>query len=365
MIEDKLYSYSLFAAWVLLTFFGSSMLFSKVPDDISKGYICSRRILGVAFYCFALQIFVQWMFEFRETRQMVASALNFTCFYLAANLFGMSFISLLDNKYIRKRLMVSSMIRYVILVMIAWIDALMVKGNQATYIMIFVALWFAVDSVRITLIFFRTYRKVTKEVDDYYADDVMAFVKWLYKSTFGIIIFGLSCTFMAFATQMAIAIYMILGIWMFAYIYVSFQNYVIYYGEVSKATENIEEAEDVNSEERTAIMAEIGMRMCAWKAEKGYLDSGVTIEKLASELRTNRTYISAMINQETKQTFRGWITKMRIEDAKQLLANEPDMTVTEIAGKCGFSSNNYFTKVFNSYEKMTPAKWRQNRMPPH
>lgn len=232
---QELYKDSLFAAWVLLTFFGCNMLLGKLPWKSAEGYGRSRKLLGIAFLCFAVQIFIQWRFEFREWNPMVASALNFSCFYMAAFLFGMSFISLLDAGYICKRRVITDICKYIVVMTMAWTAALTMEGTAAKMLMRTVALIFFIDTLSISVRFFKTYRHVMNDIDDYYADNIMAFVTWLFRSTYGIIIFGLSCTVMAFAPQWAIAVYMTIGIFMFIYIYLSFQNYIMHYGRVSRA----------------------------------------------------------------------------------------------------------------------------------
>jgi AraC-like DNA-binding protein len=354
---EQLYNYSLFAAMVLLFFFGGSLLFSKVPCVISVGYGRARKILGVAFYAFSIQMFIQWKFEFRVWNPMVAAALNFTCFYLEAFLFGMSFISLLDNSYINKRRLMRDLCKYVVFLLAMWISVLLLDGLWTKLMMAASSLFFCVEACRISALFFRTYRNVVKKVDNYYSDDVMAFVKWLYKSTYGIVLFGLSCSVMAFAPRWAVGIYMFLGIFMFVYIYNSFQNYMMYYGEVKTATDVVLPTE---ADARPAIADEIEERINRWVAERKYCNAGITIENLAMEIGTNRAYLSAFINREAKHTFREWITMLRLENAKHLLTERQDMTVSDVATKCGFSSDSYFVRLFSASEGTTPAKWRAN-----
>jgi AraC-like DNA-binding protein len=364
----QLYSYSLFSACVLLLFFGGSLLFGKVPRKFTGGYGRARKILGVAFYFFALEIFLQWKFEFREWNPIVASALSFTCFYLEAFLVGMSFISLLDSKYICRRRLICDMCKYVVLMALAWTAALSMKGMSAKVTMWVVAILFCVDSTRIAVIFFRTYRKVVKEVDDYYADDVMAFVRWLYKSSYGVVALGISCTVMAFAPLWAVSLYMSLGIVMFVYVYISFQNYMMYYGEVSRmineASENDVQVAGMQMDRKSVITDVIEERLRRWKADGRYRSCGITIESLASEIGTNRAYLSAVINRDGRHTFREWVTSLRIEDAKRMLADQQSMTVADVADRCGFSSDSYFVRLFSASVGMTPAKWRENNFTP-
>jgi NAD-dependent dihydropyrimidine dehydrogenase PreA subunit len=48
---------------------------------------------------------------------------------------------------------------------------------------------------------------------------------------------------------------------------------------------------------------------------------------------------------------------LRIEEAKQLLAEHPDWSNDNIALACGFSSRSYFQNVFRKQTGMTPAQF--------
>jgi AraC family L-rhamnose operon regulatory protein RhaS len=54
-----------------------------------------------------------------------------------------------------------------------------------------------------------------------------------------------------------------------------------------------------------------------------------------------------------------YLNKIRLLKAKKMIAENPDSTITSIAFDCGFSSNQYFTKVFKVYFKETPQSYRE------
>lgn len=73
-----------------------------------------------------------------------------------------------------------------------------------------------------------------------------------------------------------------------------------------------------------------------WVEAEGYLKPGLTIADLSKILYTNRTYLSAFINQTYKVTFREWICGMRIDYAKRALLESPDRSIAEIAENQAF-----------------------------
>lgn len=53
-----------------------------------------------------------------------------------------------------------------------------------------------------------------------------------------------------------------------------------------------------------------------------------------------------------------YITSLRMEHAKLLLTS-PEISIGEIADLCGYSSANYFIRVFRSNTLLTPMKYRE------
>lgn len=375
---NDFYNYTLFAAWVLLLFFGSYLLIAAAPPkEAFRNYGRSRRILGVALLLFACQICLQWMFNFRENAPHIAAALNLTCYYIEGILFGMSFISLLNPSYINRRQLTGDFSKWGATTLLLWTGALLLSGTPRLCLLVAGSCIFFADAVRIVIVFFRTYRKAVGEMENYYADNVYNFIRWLYKSVFGIIFFGLIGSVLAFAPQWGNALYMFAGIFMFVYIFISFQNYMLYYEAVDEAVKPAEgtgaadcpsadaAAAEIPPEEDTAPKRNGVERLRSgieqWIASGGFRQNGVTVTQMAAEMNTNRSDMSAFINSEYGCSFSEWICKLRLKEARQLLSGHPEMTIEQVSVSCGFSSSSYFSKQFAKDTGMSPTKWRKRK----
>lgn len=375
-MADAIYNYSLLVAWIILFTLGNSLLWAKTPKkEMYFSYNRSRRILGVALVLFGVQVLLQWIFEFRTSAPHIATAMNITIFYLEAILFGMAFISLLVPTYISRRQTRSGFSKWLVCMAVLWAATLGLEGTLRTAIQIVASAFFFWQACLIIRDFFIVYRQAVYKVDNYYADNVNVFVQWLYKSTLGIIAFGLTGAILAFTPKWCIAIQMTAGIFMFFYIYISFMNYALNYDTVEIAvaepknmavpSEIMPSAKDGGQvqpyEQGNAYHRQIADSLDKWVADEGFRENGITIEQVAVIISSNRTYLSNFINSEFKCTFRTWINGHRIEYAKRLLAGSPEMTIDRIARESGFSSGNNFGKLFNESEKMPPSKWRKDQ----
>lgn len=100
-----------------------------------------------------------------------------------------------------------------------------------------------------------------------------------------------------------------------------------------------------------------------WVNNKGYLKKGITLNEVATQIGTNRTYLSSHINIEKLKHFNCWINELRIEEAKWLLLNRKDLSIDQIANMVGFSEQSNFTHHFTEITGVPPQKWRKIQMP--
>lgn len=103
-----------------------------------------------------------------------------------------------------------------------------------------------------------------------------------------------------------------------------------------------------------------GARLQQWVDDKKYLSSQLTIDSLASEMGTNKVYLSRYINGKHAVNFSTWITTLRIKEAQAYMLAHPGAKLEEVAYHVGFSSASYFSRVFSRIVKTSPTIWRSN-----
>lgn len=101
----------------------------------------------------------------------------------------------------------------------------------------------------------------------------------------------------------------------------------------------------------------------AWmEQEKPYLNPGFKLIDLQAVLPLNRTYLSQFINTEYGCTFYQFVNRYRIEDAKRLKLEHPELKAQELSALCGFSSPTVFSRIFSELEGVTPREWASNHV---
>lgn len=95
-------------------------------------------------------------------------------------------------------------------------------------------------------------------------------------------------------------------------------------------------------------------------------DRGLTLEKLAKKINTNRTYLSDAINSHYQKTFSQWINELRVLESKKMLASSDfdHYSIEGIAKEVGFASISTFNANFKKITGLTPSYFRKNRSTP-
>ncbi len=98
--------------------------------------------------------------------------------------------------------------------------------------------------------------------------------------------------------------------------------------------------------------------------QENYSDSDLSIEGICSELNVSPAYFSTLFKKETGQTFVAYVTRVRMEQAVELLKGTEDKTYI-IAEKVGYTEPNYFSYVFKKQFGISPSKYRAGQAGKH
>lgn len=87
------------------------------------------------------------------------------------------------------------------------------------------------------------------------------------------------------------------------------------------------------------------------------LENKITLKQIADRENINSYYLSHFFKRKVGIGFQEYLNTKRLERAFKLLLNT-DMTIIDIANKSGFSSTNYFNKVFKKAYNSLPSENR-------
>ena len=373
-MEPSIYSYSLCIALPLMLFFGFYFLFAKTPEKkIFKNYLRSRQIMGIAMLLLSANYSVHFFFGIRFKNADSAILMNMSTYFLCYSLFSSALIMLLDRFYITKRRVWTHIILWIIFSTLSGVVLfLLPSGIMQKFSLFALAAWLVVFGVVLARRVIIAYRRAIRIFNETQADDIGAYIEWLSIFTYWALIFGVGCGLLTFLPDEYVFIWILSSIPFYSYLFYSYQNYLLFYEQVEKAFEQDIQSEEellTNSETEHEIVFEKEVprsytefieRVDNWIKTDGYVQQGLTIKELSEIFYTNRTYLSAYIKTTYKMTFREWITSLRLEYAKNILKEHPEINIQKLAESSGFLSQSNFIKLFSEKEGCTPAKWKKS-----
>ena len=99
------------------------------------------------------------------------------------------------------------------------------------------------------------------------------------------------------------------------------------------------------------------IRQAKQYVHKHYAEN-ITLEEVCEQVGFSVAYFSALFKKETGEGFAKYLTRVRMEEAKNLL-RETGLPVAEICEKVGYNDRKHFTHTFHKIAGVNPAEYRK------
>jgi len=110
---------------------------------------------------------------------------------------------------------------------------------------------------------------------------------------------------------------------------------------------------------------ELLSKLQIFEDKKGFIQKGLTISKLASQLGTNSNYLSQVINEHKGVNFNKYLSQLRINYITLLLFENRQYlkyNIETLAKECGMASRQNFSDLFFEINGIRPTDFIKNRM---
>jgi two-component system response regulator YesN len=84
----------------------------------------------------------------------------------------------------------------------------------------------------------------------------------------------------------------------------------------------------------------------------------ISLDDVSRQINISSYYFSKLFKEETGVNFIEYLTDLRMEKSKELLAS-PDMSVKDICVSVGYQDPNYFSRIFKKINGVTPTEYRE------
>lgn len=93
--------------------------------------------------------------------------------------------------------------------------------------------------------------------------------------------------------------------------------------------------------------------------ERLYLNPELKVGDVADALGVSRNAVSVCINSHQGCSFSQYVNDYRLQHAKRLLSETPDMKISAVGLESGFANERTFFRAFKSATDMTPKEWKE------
>lgn len=112
------------------------------------------------------------------------------------------------------------------------------------------------------------------------------------------------------------------------------------------------------------LVGQILSKLKSFEDKCGFIENGLTINKLAHKLHTNSNYLSQIINEYKGVNFNRYLSELRIRYITNKLYNDKiylTYKIETLAEKCGIASRTNFSNLFREINGMRPTDFIKKR----
>lgn len=236
--------------------------------------------------------------------------------------------------------------------------------NDARWIFFVALVAYAAQLTYYTVVFRRMYAESLASLEDYYDDDQHGQLLWAKFGFYVALVVGVGACISSGLPPEAFNVFTIAYIIFYAWFANRFANYVArvnYYlpAVMAQPKKDRTQVAEVALEELPERMEKLRLVLERWVVDKGYTRQEESREQIARELETDSDFLRWYFSTQMLQDFRSWRVVLRIEYAKELLAENPDVSINSIGAMVGFVSRSNFYAHFKKLTGVTPIEFRE------
>ena len=352
----------------------------NVPNsEHSRKLVKAKNTIAMCFFISSILFFVCYTYSGIQDYEVFSSLMMFVVTAISSAILSFSLMNLLeegdnDKFYLNLAVIV---IFSCILMRSFWME----PGPLRTFILTESVILFIINCLIHIVLFHRTYLRSVQKIEQYYDEEENNKMKWIR-----------FCYVMMMLTEMFVLVYMLLPrgfmkvytIWYALFMLYFSANFISFLGSNKllldafayktlsgqEILERIErrkrmkkgakDSQVADSQLTELEMNKIDRSLAQWVKEKKFRAYDKTREEIAKELNTSKELLHMFFVTRMSVDFKTWRTRLRIEEAKSLLLDNPEMSINIVAELSGFSDRSNFHRQFTKIVGCSPKQWRES-----
>lgn len=247
------------------------------------------------------------------------------------------------------------------------------------YLWYFAAIAYCVQIVIHTILFRKRYRETTAELEDYYDDDVNFHLRPIKKLFYSALFIGVLAALAALLpfNHWGYNSFVVVYTLYYIYVAVAIMNYCFdadfFLAPAEDLAGKSSQQDDVllppmshkaifgeDAPELIVPMFEsLEKALDEWVKSKGFTKMDVSTDQVAAQLHVTRQQLASYFTMVYNTTFRSWRQQLRLEYARILFHDNPDISLAHIHEMVGFNDRSNFHTAFRKLTGVTPQEYRE------
>lgn len=361
MFDLKYFQYTSMMIMFMLAFFAVASRF--FVQNRNRLYEQSRWMIVVALLLFGVHYMMQMLFGWRAKGNDIGTLFNILFYIPCALLLANSQLNILMGGRRRWRCLLVGVLCYALAIVVIG-TGVMVYGSLHIGWLLYLA-----DAINMAMLIYyiwlpyKELRKVQHRLDSELGYSIETYAHTMRVGVMMLCSFAaLSPWFILSMTLLSVfgplALFAV-GLFVVSFVALGF-NLTESVTEI--ATETYDDTDD---EEHMPMMTaerieQIETAISKWQKESGFKDSNLTLASFTRRIMVKRTDFTSYLSNIHGNTFRTWLSAIRVREAKRLMTEHPEYSNEVVSAECGFSSRVYFQRLFKEKTGLTPAEWKNS-----
>lgn len=360
------YMFVTLAAGIALTVLGWQLCGIHIPrGEDTHRLRTARAILAASYFILAAPAFCELLNGGEADRKIIA-VLTVATAACQSLLFTATLLTFIRPLYVTHR-RVWTQVSIVTAAVVLFLTAAL--GSDARWIFYVALTAYAVQLAYYTLVFRREYAESLRLLEEYYDEDQHTRLRWAKFGFYAALTVGIVASQSVWLPPTAYNLFTVGYILFYGWFAIRFSNYAAkinyYLPAVMQKPEPIHpQAADaavagLSASEITTEKEHLRIALERWVTGRRFTRPEESREQITRELGTTKDFLNWYFKTEIRQDFRSWRIRLRIEYAKQSMAEELGISMNDLAKKVGYATKSNFYGHFKKLTGETPVEYQR------
>ena len=345
------------ACCMLITGFILALVKSPADERAAKFRLAKWTLTGAVLLLGLINL-IQVLIDAEGEMSYLGPCIALAIGFVQAMLFTNSLMTLIRPQLVTKRI-ISMQAAVIVLIDTVLITCyVLLPTEKFLYIYFPTVVLYLVQLAYYILWFHREYKVFYHQIEQFYEEDeILRSTSWIRLIFITAVIVALLSLLMLFNER-----YIDLGLTIaLALLYALFAASFVNYGLSAPV---ILPAIYTNDQPQPSGRSKTDMsQLELWIKSKGYLNSQLAVSDIARQTGITVEQLHQYFRDVIGEEFRTWRIRRRIDEAKRIMTEHPELSTTNIGKHCGFNDRSFFYQQFQRFTSVSIAQYRKQISP--